>query len=125
MVVLIIIVLLIRCIFVRYEITAIPHASQATSKGRPPPPPPAARVRKLSDSDDDEDAYDVVAKGDPEEGPVELSTNAADLKMGVASFCKAFPWHFVIDRKMEIVQIGMNYLTFTITIFVALLISNS
>lgn len=35
-----------------------------------------------------------------------LSTNANDLQIGVASFCKAFPWHFIMDRKLELVQLG-------------------
>lgn len=39
-----------------------------------------------------------------------LSTEAADLRMGVASFCKAFPWHFVVDRKLEIVQLGVAFM---------------
>ncbi|XP_034937594.1 head-specific guanylate cyclase [Chelonus insularis] len=39
-----------------------------------------------------------------------LSTEAADLRMGVASFCKAFPWHFVVDRQLEIVQLGVGFM---------------
>ncbi|KAB0799623.1 hypothetical protein PPYR_07503 [Photinus pyralis] len=33
-----------------------------------------------------------------------------DLQMGVATFCKAFPWHFVIDRKLELVQLGSCFM---------------
>lgn len=29
--------------------------------------------------------------------------------MSVASFCKAFPWHFVMDRKLEFVQLGSGF----------------
>ncbi|XP_043799954.1 head-specific guanylate cyclase [Apis laboriosa] len=39
-----------------------------------------------------------------------LSTEATDLRMGVASFCKAFPWHFVIDRQLELVQLGVGFM---------------
>jgi guanylate cyclase soluble subunit alpha len=33
-----------------------------------------------------------------------------DLRMGVASFCKAFPWHFVMDRQLELVQLGAGFM---------------
>ncbi|PNF35757.1 hypothetical protein B7P43_G13046 [Cryptotermes secundus] len=39
-----------------------------------------------------------------------LSRSAADLRMGVASFCKAFPWHFVMDRHLEMVQLGAGFM---------------
>ncbi|XP_076621195.1 guanylate cyclase 1 soluble subunit alpha 2 isoform X1 [Colletes latitarsis] len=39
-----------------------------------------------------------------------LSTEASDLRMGVGSFCKAFPWHFVVDRQFELVQLGVGYM---------------
>ncbi|KAK1121793.1 hypothetical protein K0M31_010104, partial [Melipona bicolor] len=39
-----------------------------------------------------------------------LSTEATDLRMGVASFCKAFPWHFVVDRQLELVQLGVGFM---------------
>ncbi|XP_018338477.1 PREDICTED: head-specific guanylate cyclase isoform X1 [Trachymyrmex septentrionalis] len=39
-----------------------------------------------------------------------LSTAATDLRMGVASFCKAFPWHFVVDRQLELVQLGVGFM---------------
>lgn len=42
--------------------------------------------------------------------PRPLSIEAADLRMGVASFCKAFPWHFVVDRQLEIVQLGVGFM---------------
>ncbi|KAK9678907.1 Heme NO binding associated, partial [Popillia japonica] len=34
----------------------------------------------------------------------------ADLQMGVPTFCKAFPWHFVIDRRLELVQLGSGFM---------------
>jgi guanylate cyclase soluble subunit alpha len=39
-----------------------------------------------------------------------LSHEAADLRIGVASFCKAFPWHFVVDRNLEFVQLGVGFM---------------
>lgn len=90
--------------FPRYEITAIPHAAPATSKGRPPP----SIITTESEQSDDDDYDEGSREGFREPG--DLSTEAADLKMGVGSFCKAFPWHFVIDRKMEIVQLGKKIL---------------
>ncbi|XP_047508407.1 head-specific guanylate cyclase [Pieris napi] len=41
---------------------------------------------------------------------VAASTNVHDLKIGVASFCKAFPWHFVTDRRLELVQLGAGFM---------------
>lgn len=32
------------------------------------------------------------------------------MQMGVATFCKAFPWHFVIDRRLELVQLGVGFM---------------
>ncbi|KZC14382.1 PREDICTED: head-specific guanylate cyclase [Dufourea novaeangliae] len=39
-----------------------------------------------------------------------LSTEATDLHLGVAGFCKAFPWHFVVDRQLELVQLGVGFM---------------
>lgn len=42
-----------------------------------------------------------------EASAIATSTKVTDLKIGVASFCKAFPWHFVTDKRLELVQLGM------------------
>lgn len=39
-----------------------------------------------------------------------LSQRANDLKMGVTSFCKAFPWHLVLDKRLEFVQLGTGFM---------------
>lgn len=39
-----------------------------------------------------------------------LSHRASDLKMGVTSFCKAFPWHLVLDNRLEFVQLGSGFM---------------
>ncbi|KAF5285335.1 hypothetical protein FQA39_LY04434 [Lamprigera yunnana] len=33
-----------------------------------------------------------------------------DLQLGVPTFCKAFPWHFVMDRRLELVQLGSGFM---------------
>lgn len=56
-------------------------------------------------SEQDVEDYDAVS---PAFRP--LSSEATDLRMGVASFCKAFPWHFVVDRQLELVQLGVGFM---------------
>ncbi|XP_047494015.1 head-specific guanylate cyclase-like [Penaeus chinensis] len=38
------------------------------------------------------------------------SASAKDSKIGVSSFCKAFPWHFVCNKAMRITQMGTGLL---------------
>ena len=38
-----------------------------------------------------------------------LSNKAVDLRISVPSFCKAFPWHFLTDSNLEIVQLGIGF----------------
>ncbi|KAK3874310.1 hypothetical protein Pcinc_020738 [Petrolisthes cinctipes] len=38
------------------------------------------------------------------------SCNTKDSKIGVSSFCKAFPWHFVCNKAMRIIQLGSGLL---------------
>ncbi|CAH0560351.1 unnamed protein product, partial [Brassicogethes aeneus] len=58
----------------------------------------------------------VVDTTESEQAEIELdiekvySKNVCDLRVGVATFCKAFPWHFIIDRKMELVQLGSGFM---------------
>lgn len=44
----------------------------------------------------------------PDEGPQPRtnSTNAADLSMNSSTFCKAFPWHFIMNEDLELLQLG-------------------
>lgn len=45
------------------------------------------------------------------EEPILPSTSTVnDLKMNMATFCKAFPWHFILDEELEIIQMGKNCL---------------
>lgn len=34
------------------------------------------------------------------------SINAADLSIDMSTFCKAFPWHFIMNENLELVQLG-------------------
>lgn len=38
-----------------------------------------------------------------------ISKTAADLKMSPATFCKAFPWHFIMNEDLEIIQMGKGF----------------
>lgn len=68
--------------FSRYEINAVSINQRASEE----------------DSDEDGETVHTTVHAS--------STNVADLKIGVASFCKAFPWHFVTDKRLELVQLG-------------------
>ncbi|XP_015604589.1 head-specific guanylate cyclase isoform X2 [Cephus cinctus] len=57
-----------------------------------------------AESDPDDDLDVITTQFRP------LSAVASDLRMGVASFCKAFPWHFVVDRDLELVQLGAGFM---------------
>ncbi|XP_033216958.1 head-specific guanylate cyclase [Belonocnema kinseyi] len=60
---------------------------------------------RYSENLDVDDDLDVVS---PYFRP--LSNEATDLRMDVAVFCKAFPWHFVVDRQLELVQLGVGFM---------------
>ncbi|XP_057661491.1 head-specific guanylate cyclase isoform X2 [Diorhabda carinulata] len=36
--------------------------------------------------------------------------SSSKLQMGVSTFCKAFPWHFVLDHRLEFVQLGSGFM---------------
>ena len=38
--------------------------------------------------------------------PLSLSTNSSDLRIGLATFCRAFPFHLVLGPRMELLQLG-------------------
>lgn len=43
-----------------------------------------------------------------EEVPI-TSVTATDLKMSPATFCKAFPWHFIVNEDLEMIQMGKGF----------------
>ncbi|KAM9811733.1 guanylate cyclase soluble subunit alpha-2 [Syngnathus typhle] len=38
--------------------------------------------------------------------PISLSTSPSDLRIGLATFCRAFPFHLVLGPRMELLQLG-------------------
>uniref|UniRef100_A0A3Q2CJG9 guanylate cyclase n=1 Tax=Cyprinodon variegatus TaxID=28743 RepID=A0A3Q2CJG9_CYPVA len=38
--------------------------------------------------------------------PLHLSTNPSDLRISLATFCRAFPFHLVLGHRMELLQLG-------------------
>ena len=62
-------------------------------------------VQKLSMSKVREEE-EVYARGLLEDSLQKLSNNVEDSKIKVSSFCNAFPWHFVCDREMKLIQLG-------------------
>ncbi|XP_025832310.1 head-specific guanylate cyclase [Agrilus planipennis] len=38
------------------------------------------------------------------------SFSPPEFQLSVRTFCKAFPWHFVMDRKLELVQLGLGFM---------------
>ncbi|XP_055679218.1 head-specific guanylate cyclase [Lutzomyia longipalpis] len=38
-----------------------------------------------------------------------VSAAAEDLKMNASTFCKAFPWHFVMNSNLELLQLGNGF----------------
>lgn len=38
-----------------------------------------------------------------------IPSTVADLKMSPATFCKAFPWHFIMNENLELVQMGKGF----------------
>uniref|UniRef100_A0A8C6U0S1 guanylate cyclase n=1 Tax=Neogobius melanostomus TaxID=47308 RepID=A0A8C6U0S1_9GOBI len=41
--------------------------------------------------------------------PLTLSTNPSDLRIGLATFCRAFPFHLVLGPRMELLQLGRDF----------------
>lgn len=39
-----------------------------------------------------------------------ISSIAKDLKMNPTTFCKAFPWHFIMNENLELVQMGTGFI---------------
>lgn len=41
--------------------------------------------------------------------PFAASSAPEDLGIGVSTLCKAFPWHFILDRDLDIIQLGSGF----------------
>ncbi len=40
----------------------------------------------------------------------ESETSTFSQNIGTSTFCKAFPWHFMVDRNMQLVQLGVGFM---------------
>ena len=40
----------------------------------------------------------------------ESETSTFSQNIGTSTFCKAFPWHFMVDRNMQLVQLGVGFI---------------
>lgn len=67
-------------------------------------------ITPYKDEEEDSDESDIVTAPPVISRAPRQSSSACDLQMGVASFCKAFPWHFVMDRRLELVQLGAGFM---------------
>lgn len=47
-----------------------------------------------------------------------ISTKTEDFNMNSSTFCKAFPWHFIMNEDLELVQLGNNNFLFTVITYV-------
>lgn len=45
----------------------------------------------------------------PEIIPRAVSSDPDDLQMANSTFCKMFPWHFIMDENLELLQIGKHF----------------
>jgi guanylate cyclase soluble subunit alpha len=57
------------------------------------------------------DSNDQVVPSSEENLELQRSTSAlaSGLSMSNATFCKAFPWHFIMDQNLELLQIGKGF----------------
>ncbi|KAJ6637103.1 Head-specific guanylate cyclase, partial [Pseudolycoriella hygida] len=53
------------------------------------------------ESSEEEEDEEIINKVVP--------STVADLKMSPATFCKAFPWHFIMNESLELVQMGKGF----------------
>ncbi|XP_055385098.1 head-specific guanylate cyclase [Condylostylus longicornis] len=52
---------------------------------------------------------DEQHEADDEPKLQKTSSTNADLKINMATFCKQFPWHFIMNEKLEFVQLGRGF----------------
>lgn len=93
----------------------IPHVFSPTSPSSSPSPPsplPTAvptvclsfqiqEIRPASIS-----SFQNAASESTKRPSLSLSTNPSDLRIGLATFCRAFPFHLVLGPRMELLQLG-------------------
>ncbi|KAM3875025.1 guanylate cyclase soluble subunit alpha-2 [Diretmus argenteus] len=92
--------------------TPTPTASSTASPSSPPSPSPTSAspiclsflIRKTSPSSPS--SLPNVPPGTFTRAPISLSTNPTDLRISLATFCRAFPFHLVLGPRMELLQLG-------------------
>ncbi len=67
-------------------------------------------IRTLENGDDDPAAISRRLDLLEMTNSSQLSCRVRDLKISVPSFCKAFPWHFLTDKNLQIVQLGCGFM---------------
>lgn len=89
--------------------TASPTASPSSSPSPPSPFPTAVPIVCISFQIQEScppslsSLQNVASVKRP---PISLSTNPSDLRIGLATFCRAFPFHLVLGPRMELLQLG-------------------
>ncbi|XP_026154306.1 guanylate cyclase soluble subunit alpha-2 isoform X2 [Mastacembelus armatus] len=91
--------------------TASPTASPSSSPSPPSPFPTSAPTVCLSFQIIETCPHSLSslpnsASVSSKRAPLSLSTNPSDLRIGLATFCRAFPFHLVLGPHMELLQLG-------------------
>ncbi|KAF0030531.1 hypothetical protein F2P81_017262 [Scophthalmus maximus] len=91
--------------------TASPTASPTSSPSPPSPFPTSVPTVCLSFQIQETcppalSSLPNAASASSKRPPLSLSTNPSDLRIGLATFCRAFPFHLVLGPRMELLQLG-------------------
>ncbi|XP_018543422.1 guanylate cyclase soluble subunit alpha-2 isoform X1 [Lates calcarifer] len=91
--------------------TASPTASPSSSPSPPSPFPTTVPTVCLSFQIQETcppslSSLSNAASVSTKRPPASLSTNPSDLRIGLATFCRAFPFHLVLGPRMELLQLG-------------------
>lgn len=60
-------------------------------------------------SEEEEEEEPEVEEAKEIDDALQAAVSVPDLKMNPATFCKAFPWHFIMNENLELVQLGKNF----------------
>ncbi|KAJ0063367.1 hypothetical protein NL108_002719, partial [Boleophthalmus pectinirostris] len=85
--------------------TASPTASPSSSPSPPSAFPTSSPTVCLSFQIQETRSVSLISVPN-KRPPLSLSTNPSDLRIGLATFCRAFPFHLVLGPGMELLQLG-------------------
>ncbi|XP_071453120.1 head-specific guanylate cyclase [Hetaerina americana] len=76
------------------------------------------RMDVVREYEEEKEAGNVTFRFTPSEPERQLagiptkrpSTSPADLPMAPSTFCRAFPWHMILDRRLDMIQVGTGLL---------------